>query len=50
MATTLETGSEQATKSLVNYRLDGGAEQLSRDMGNIFFRGISSGRTKGVSN
>ena len=27
-----------------NPRLDRGAEQLSREMGNIFFRGISAGR------
>jgi TetR/AcrR family transcriptional regulator, cholesterol catabolism regulator len=27
-----------------NPRFDGGAEQLSREMGNIFFRGISAGR------
>jgi AcrR family transcriptional regulator len=31
-----------------NARLDGGAGQLSHDMGNIFFRGIS-GRKNGVS-
>jgi TetR/AcrR family transcriptional regulator, cholesterol catabolism regulator len=32
-----------------NPRLDGGAEQLSRDMGNIFFRGISAGRKDSAS-
>jgi AcrR family transcriptional regulator len=32
-----------------NPRLDGSAEQLSRDMGNIFFHGISTGRKNGVS-
>ncbi|MCU1308126.1 MAG: hypothetical protein JWN45_2821, partial [Acidobacteriaceae bacterium] len=32
-----------------NPRLDGSAEQLSRDIGNIFFHGISTGRKNGVS-
>jgi AcrR family transcriptional regulator len=31
-----------------NPRLDGGAEQLSREMGNIFFRGISAGKKNGA--
>jgi TetR/AcrR family transcriptional regulator, cholesterol catabolism regulator len=31
-----------------NPRLDGGAGQLSREMGNIFFRGISAGRQNGA--
>ena len=30
-----------------NPRLDGGAEELSREMGNIFFRGISSSKKNG---
>jgi AcrR family transcriptional regulator len=32
-----------------NPRLDGGAAQLSRDMGNIFFHGISAGKKNAVS-
>jgi AcrR family transcriptional regulator len=32
-----------------NPRLDGSAEQLSRDMGNIFFHGISTGRKNALS-
>ena len=31
-----------------NPRLDGGAGQLSREMGNIFFRGISAGKRNGA--
>jgi AcrR family transcriptional regulator len=33
-----------------NPRLDRGARQMSRDMGNIFFRGISSGKNNGTAN
>jgi hypothetical protein len=31
-----------------NPRLDGGADKLARDMGDLFFCGISSGRKNGT--